>query len=87
MISRLGDRLLHSLVADGGGVAVVPGSGRSIEERGGDDRIAEDLAPFGEATVRGQDHGAFLVASIDELEEQVAASGIEVIEMPAHHAA
>src|SRR6266496_6167514 len=55
---------------------------QAIEERGGDDRIAEDLAPFGEATVRGQDHGAFLVASIDELEEQVAASGIEVIEMP-----
>src|ERR1700694_2522083 len=48
---------------------------QAIEERGGDDGVAEDLAPFGEAAVRGQDHGAFLVASIDELEEQVAASG------------
>jgi len=48
---------------------------QAIEERGGDDGIAEDLAPFGEAAVRGEDHGALLVASIDELEEQVAASG------------
>ena len=42
-----------------------------IEQRGGDDGIAEDLAPFGEAAVRGQDHGAFLVAGVDELEEGV----------------
>ena len=27
-----------------------------IEQRGGDDGIAEHLAPFGEATVRGEDH-------------------------------
>ena len=46
----------------------------AIEERGGDDGIAEDLAPFGEAAVRGQDHGAFLVAGVDELEEEVGAA-------------
>ena len=45
-----------------------------IEQRGGDDGIAEDLAPFGKAAVRGEDHGAALVASIDELEEQIAAT-------------
>ena len=47
----------------------------AVEERGGDDGIAEDLAPFGEAAVGGQDHGALLVAGVDELEEQVAAAG------------
>lgn len=44
---------------------------QAIEERGGDDGIAEDVAPFGEATVRGQDHGAALVSGVDELEEEV----------------
>jgi hypothetical protein len=38
-------------------------------------RIAEDLAPFGEAAVGGEDHGALLVAGIDGLEEQIAAAG------------
>ena len=45
------------------------------EECRGDDRAAEDLAPFGEAAVRGQDHRAFIVADVDQLEEQVAATG------------
>ena len=42
-----------------------------IEECGSDNEIAEDLAPFCEAAVRGEDHGAFLVSCIDELEEQL----------------
>ena len=46
-----------------------------IEERGGDDMITEDLAPFCEAAVRGEYHGALFVSCIDELEEQVAAAG------------
>ena len=46
-----------------------------IEERGGDDRIAEHLAPLGKAAVGGQDHRAALVARVDQLEEQVAAAG------------
>ena len=37
--------------------------------------IAEHLAPFGEAAVGGEDHGALLVSGIDELEEQIAAAG------------
>jgi hypothetical protein len=45
----------------------------AIEQRGGDDRIAEHLAPFCKATIGGQDPGPALVARVDELEEQVAA--------------
>src|SRR3546814_15284094 len=48
---------------------------QSIEERGGDDRIAEHLAPFGKAAVGGEDHGAAFIAGVDQLEEQVAAAG------------
>src|SRR3546814_5206946 len=48
---------------------------QSIEERGGDDRIAEHLAPFGKAVVGGEDHGAAFIAGVDQLEEQVAAAG------------
>ena len=33
------------------------------------------LAPFGEAAVGGEDHGALFVAGVDELEEQIAAAG------------
>jgi hypothetical protein len=45
-----------------------------IEQRGGDDGIAEDLAPFREASVRGEDHRASLIARVDELEKQIAAA-------------
>jgi hypothetical protein len=33
--------------------------------------VAEDLAPFGEAFVAGDDHGAAFVSSGDELEDHV----------------
>ena len=46
-----------------------------VEERGGDHGIAEDLAPLGKAPVGGEDHGATLVARVDQLEEQAAAVG------------
>ena len=46
----------------------------AIEQRGSNHRITEDLTPFGEAAIRGEDHGALFVAGIDELEEQVAAA-------------
>ena len=45
-----------------------------IEECGSDNEIAEDLAPFCEAAVRGEDHGALFVASVDELEEEITAA-------------
>jgi hypothetical protein len=44
-----------------------------VQQRGGDDRIAEDLAPFGEAAVGGEDHGAFLVSGVNQLEEEIGA--------------
>ena len=37
-------------------------------------RVAKNLTPFGEAAIGGEDHGAALVASVDELEEQIAAA-------------
>jgi hypothetical protein len=43
-----------------------------VQQRRGDDRIAEHLAPFGEAAVGCQDHGTLLAAGVDELEEAVA---------------
>jgi hypothetical protein len=48
---------------------------KAIEQCGGDDGVAEDLAPFGKAAIGRQNHGAPFVAGIDELEEQIAAAG------------
>jgi len=48
-----------------------------IEQRGGDDWIAENLPPLGKAAVGGQDHGAALVARVDQLEEQIAGTGTD----------
>ena len=47
---------------------------QAIEQRRGDHRIAEDLAPFSEAAVAGEDHGALFVAGVDQLEEEVGAT-------------
>jgi hypothetical protein len=46
-----------------------------IEQRGGDDKVAENLAPFGRAAVGSQDHGALFVAGVDKLEEGVGPAG------------
>jgi len=46
----------------------------AVEKGRGDNMVAEHFSPFGEAAVRCQDHGAFFVAGVDELEEQVAAT-------------
>ena len=48
---------------------------KPVEQRGGDDGIAEDLTPFSEAAIGGEDHGTLLVSGVDELEEQIAAAG------------
>ncbi len=47
---------------------------KAVEQRGGDNGVAEDLTPFSEAAVGGEDHGSFLVTSIDQLEEEIAAA-------------
>ena len=48
-----------------------------VEQGGGDDGVAEQLAPFREAAIGGGDHGALLVAGVDELEEQIGAVGVD----------
>jgi hypothetical protein len=48
-----------------------------VEQRGCDHRIAENLPPFGKAAIGGQDHGAALVARIDQLKEQIAGTGTD----------
>ena len=66
----LAEPIARSLDLDDDGVMEKP-----IQQCGGDDRIAEDVAPFGEAAVGGEDHRPLLVAGVDQLEEQVAAAG------------
>ncbi len=45
---------------------------QAVEQRGSDHLVAEHLAPFGEAAVASEDHGAALVAGVDQLEKQIA---------------
>ena len=47
---------------------------QAVKQGGGDDGIAEDVTPFGEAAIEGEDRGALLVAGVDELEEQITAA-------------
>ena len=46
---------------------------QSIQKRRGDHWTSEDFPPFGKAAVGSEDHRALFIASVDELEEQVAA--------------
>jgi hypothetical protein len=39
----------------------------TIEQSGGAHGMSEDVAPLGDPAVRGQDHGAALIASVDEV--------------------
>src|SRR4249919_1296953 len=48
---------------------------QAIQQCRGDDWIAKHVAPLGKAAVRGEDHRAFLIAGVDQLEEQIAAAG------------
>ena len=41
----------------------------SVEDRDGDGGVFEDLSPFGDPSVGGQDDAAVLVATADDLEE------------------
>lgn len=57
-----------TVAADSQHVAVVQ---EPVEDRGGDHRIGEHGAPFSNAAVRRDQHGAGFVAPADQLEEQV----------------
>ena len=63
-IGMLTQPVARSFDLDHDGVVKQP-----VEQRGGDHGVAKDFAPFGKATVGGEDHGAALVASVDQLEE------------------
>ena len=45
-----------------------------IEKCARDNGITEDIAPFGQTPVRGQDQPSLPMPSIDQLEERVAAA-------------
>jgi len=48
--------------------------GEAVEERGGEFLVSgEDLDPFSEGEIRGEQDAAFLVAFGQEVEEQLAA--------------
>ena len=48
-----------------------------VDHRGGDDVVAEDLAPGAEGLVAGDDHRGAFVAVGDEAEHQVGGFGVE----------
>ena len=48
---------------------------QSVEQCGGHHRVAEQFAPFGEAAVGGEHHGAFFVSCADQLKEQAGTAG------------
>jgi hypothetical protein len=49
----------------------------AVDHGGGDDVVAEHLAPAAEGLVAGDDEAGSLVAAGDELEEQVGGFGLE----------
>src|SRR5688572_9565129 len=49
----------------------------AIENGGGDHPIAEHLAPSAKALVAGEDHRSFLVATADQLKEQVRTEPVD----------
>lgn len=44
---------------------------QAIQQSGCHDGITEDIAPFSEAPVRRQDHRAFFITRIHQLEEEI----------------
>lgn len=49
---------------------------KAVEDRGRYHGIAEELAPFSEAAVGSEDHGAALAAGSDVLEEEIGTPGL-----------
>lgn len=47
---------------------------KPVEQCRGDHGVPKNLTPLGKPAVRGQDHGAFFVAGVDQLEEQISAT-------------
>src|SRR5213593_5241066 len=49
----------------------------AVEDRGGDHRVPEHVAPRAETLIARQDDGAALVAAGDELEEEIGAVAVD----------
>src|SRR3954463_14829700 len=49
----------------------------AIEDRGGDHAVAEDIAPCAKALIAGQNHRAALVATTDQLEEEIRSGAVD----------
>ena len=56
----------------------VGAEGESVDDRGGQSRVGEGGAPFGERSVGGARNGCAFLPGGDDLEKQFRASGIEV---------
>jgi hypothetical protein len=50
---------------------------QAVQQRSRDHGISKNLSPLGKAAIAGQDHGAALVAGVDQLKEQVPGRGAE----------
>ena len=78
MVSSIGDSMRSREIArfapfcDDFGVV-----DESVDHGGGDNFVAEDLAPAAEGLVAGDDETGSFVAAGDELEEQVGRFGLE----------
>ncbi len=57
-----------ALAADDDDVAVMQ---QAVKDGGGDDRIAEDLTPFADGAIRGEQDAAAFVATAHELKEDM----------------
>src|ERR1700749_1962021 len=71
-VGMLAQPVAGPLDVDDNGVVKQP-----VEQCGCDHWIAKNLAPFDKAAIGGQDHGAALVAGIDQLEEQIAGTSAD----------
>ena len=49
----------------------------AVEQSGGEDVVADDVAPVPEAAIGGEDEGALFVPCVDELEEQGCPAGLK----------
>ena len=50
---------------------------QAVEDRRGDDGIAEDLTPLADGPIRGEQDAAAFVATADELEEDMRRIGFD----------
>ena len=69
-IGVLAQTVAGALDLDDDGVVKEP-----VQQGRGHDGITKNLAPLGKTAIGGEDHGAFFVAGVDELEEQIATAG------------